>query len=163
MFVPHFLSNRVPSCAVLLAGRVVVRITSVFGVRRLPKRLRPAACTLMTNVDFLVHRHELVVQVLPFRHTRRPCKWIGSQRASLPPHVAVPICRPPVWFFLLSCSDGVNSKRQSPALVCDRAAAGSDPVQTGLPPIRGRSENTFHVLRLPQHRTPGPTTRTRAS
>ena len=34
--------------------------------------------------------------------------------------------------------------------------AGSDPVQTGLPLIRGRSENTFHVLHLPQHRTPGP-------
>ena len=65
-------------------------------------------------------------------------------------------------FFNHSCSDGVNNKRQSPALVCDRAAAGSDPVHTGLPPIRGRSENTFHVLRLPQHRTPGPTPRTRA-
>ena len=46
--------------------------------------------------------------------------------------------------------------------VCDRAAAGSGPVHTGLPPIRGRSENTFHVLRLPQLRTPGPTPRTRA-
>ena len=37
-------------------------------------------------------------------------------------------------FFFHSCSDGVNTKRQSPAPVCDRAAAGSDPVQTGLPP-----------------------------
>ena len=36
-------------------------------------------------------------------------------------------------------------KTQSPALVCDRAAAGSDPVHTCLPPISGRSENTFHV------------------
>ena len=45
---------------------------------------------------------------------------------------------------------------QSPALVCNRAAAGSDPVHTGLPPIRGRSEKTFHVLHLPQHRTLGP-------
>ena len=50
----------------------------------------------------------------------------------------------------------------SPAPVCDRVAAGSDPVQTGLSPIRGRSENTFHVLHLPQHRTPGPMPRTRA-
>ena len=50
-------------------------------------------------------------------------------------------------FFVRPCSDGVKMKEtQSPALVCDRAAAGSDPVQTGLPPIRGRSENTFRVL-----------------
>ena len=55
-----------------------------------------------------------------------------------------------------------QQKTLSPALVCDRAAAGSDPVQTGLPPIRGRFENTFHVLHLPQHRTPGPMPRTRA-
>ena len=66
-------------------------------------------------------------------------------------------------FFIHSCSDDVNEMRQrSPALVCDRAAAGSDPVQIGLPPIRGRSENAFRVLHLPQHRTPGPMPRTRA-
>ena len=35
-------------------------------------------------------------------------------------------------------------------------------MHTSLPHIRGRSVNTFHVLRLPQHRTPGPKPRTRA-
>ena len=35
-------------------------------------------------------------------------------------------------------------------------------MQTGLPLSRGRSENTFRVLHLPQHRTPGPMPRTRA-
>ena len=66
-------------------------------------------------------------------------------------------------FSFHSCSDGVKMKEtQSPAQVCDRAAAGWDPVHTGLPPIRGRSESTFHVLHLPQHRTPGPMPRTRA-
>ena len=35
-------------------------------------------------------------------------------------------------------------------------------MHTSLPPIIGRSENTFHVLHPPQHRTPGPTPRTRA-
>ena len=41
--------------------------------------------------------------------------------------------------FFHSCSDGVKiEETQSPALVCDRAAAGSDPVHTGLPPVRGR-------------------------
>ena len=66
-------------------------------------------------------------------------------------------------FFIHSCSDGVKMKEtQSPTLICDRAAAGADPVHTGLPPIRGRSENTFHVLHPPQHRTLGPMHRTRA-
>ena len=34
---------------------------------------------------------------------------------------------------------------QSPALVCDRAAAGSDPVQTSLPLVRARFASAFHV------------------
>ena len=65
----------------------------------------------------------------------------------------------PCSYFLLFCQ---QSKTQSPALVCDRAAAGSDPVHTGLPPIRGLFGKTFHVLPLLQHRTPGLTPRTRA-
>ena len=66
-------------------------------------------------------------------------------------------------FFNHSCSDGVNmTETQNPAPVCDRGAVGSDPVHTGLPPIRGPSENTFHVLHLPQRRTPGPIPSTRA-
>ena len=45
------------------------------------------------------------------------------------------------FFFVHSCSDGVNDiKTQSPALVGDRAAAGSDPMPTGLPPVGSRTE-----------------------
>ena len=58
--------------------------------------------------------------------------------------------------FIHSCSDGVKHKEtQSPALVCDRATAGSDPVHTGLPPVRGRFASEINVLRLPPQRTPG--------
>ena len=44
----------------------------------------------------------------------------------------------------------------------DRAVAGSDPVLTGLPPVRGHTESATREPLLPQHRTPGPMPRTRA-
>ena len=44
----------------------------------------------------------------------------------------------------------------------DRAAAGSDPMLTGLSPVRGRTESATREPLLPQHRTPGPMPRTRA-
>ena len=45
----------------LLAGLSVVRVTTVFGVPRLP------CYTWVTSVDLLTHLHEHVVQLLPFR------------------------------------------------------------------------------------------------
>ena len=38
--------------------------------------------------------------------------------------------------FFHSCSDGVKRERHRPAPVGDRAAAGTDPVQTGLASVR---------------------------
>ena len=67
VFVPHVLPNRVTIYDVLLAGVVTVRVASFFGVSHLRKRLGPAASTWTANVHFLVHLHELAVQVLPFR------------------------------------------------------------------------------------------------
>ena len=65
-------------------------------------------------------------------------------------------------FFIHSCSDGVKMKvTQSPALVCDRG--GGNGSRAYRLAIRGRSENACRVLHLPQHRTPGPMPRTRAS
>ena len=64
---PHFLPDLVPIYDLLLVELVKVRVASLFGVSFLHQRLGPAASTWMTDVDFLVHRHELVVQVLPFR------------------------------------------------------------------------------------------------
>ena len=40
----------------------------------------------------------------------------------------------------MSCSDGVNEMRDTESSASDRAASGSDPVLTGLPPVGGRAK-----------------------
>ena len=63
-FVSQFLPCRYD---LLLVGLVVVLVASLLRISYLPQRLGPAASTWMTDVDFLVHLHILVIQVLPFR------------------------------------------------------------------------------------------------
>ena len=51
----------------LVAVLFVGRVATFFGVPHLPSRPSPTTSTWITNVDFLVHLHKLVKQVLPFR------------------------------------------------------------------------------------------------
>ena len=66
----------------LLAGLVTARVTSVCGVPHLPKHLRLASSTWVTNIDLFVH----------------PCRWPEKLRATLRPQAAVPVWRPPFWW-----------------------------------------------------------------
>ena len=61
------LSNCVPICDLVLAGVVLVRVACLFGVSHFPQCLRPAAAPWAANIDFLVHLHKNVTQVLLFR------------------------------------------------------------------------------------------------
>ena len=69
----------------------MVRVTSPFGVSHLPALRGPAASTWVTNLDFLVHLPEHVVQVSPFR-------WLDKLRASHRPQAVLSICRPQHWW-----------------------------------------------------------------
>ena len=82
-----------PTLNVRHVGLVITRVTSVFGFCHISMRLRLVTSTWVTNVDFLVHLHELAVQVLPFRSLDA----LADGLADCVP-VLVPICRPPLWW-----------------------------------------------------------------
>ena len=90
-FVLQFLQNRFSIYNLLLAGLIVACVAFFCGIHYLPQRAGPAASTLVTNIDFPAHLHELVVQILPFR-SRDALAYGLANKSQI-----FSICQPPRW------------------------------------------------------------------
>ena len=89
--VPQILSNRVPNFKLLL----VVRVASSSGLTHCSEHVCPAAATWAAEIDFLVHVHKLVIQVLHLCSLDTPVDGLTNCKPVSVHKVVVPICWSP--------------------------------------------------------------------